>query len=139
MKYLYDSNIISEPSKPMPNEHVLGLMLKNKDEAAISVLSYFELKHGILILPEGKRKQTLLSFLTETIEPFYDFLPYDFSAASINSEIIAKLESVGNPLPFIDSQIASTALSNNLILVTRNVKDFLPIQKYFPLKIENWF
>lgn len=77
--------------------------------------------------------------MTQTIEPFYEFISYDFKAAGINAEILAKLESVGNPIPFADSQIASVALSRSLVLVTRNVKDFLPIQKYFPLQIENWF
>lgn len=139
MKYLFDSNIVSEPSKSEPNKKVLELILKNQFDAGISVISYFEMMHGILILPEGKRKERLLSFLTKTIEPFYNFIPYDFIAAKTNAQILAKLESVGNPIPFADSQIASIALSKNLILVTRNVKDFMPIQKYFPLKIENWF
>ncbi len=139
MKYLFDSNIISEPSKPEPDKKVLDLIFQNQPFAAVSTVSYFEMKHGILILPEGKRKERLLAFLTQTIEPFYEFIPYDFKAAGINAEILAKLESVGNPIPFADSQIASVALSRSLVLVTRNVKDFLPIQKYFPLQIENWF
>ncbi len=31
------------------------------------------------------------------------------------------------------------SLANDLVLVTRNIKDFAPVQEYFPLKIENWF
>lgn len=138
-KYLLDSNIISEPSKPQPNEIVVERLIKNRKDSAISTLSYFELLHGILILPDGKRKERLFAYLEETIVPFFDFIPFDFECAKINAHIRAKLESVGKPLPLIDSQIASVALAKNLILVTRNIKDFAPIQDYFPLKIENWF
>ena len=139
MKYLLDSNIVSEPSKPEPNQKVVLLLKQNAAISAISVITYFEMLHGVLILPDGKRKERLKAYLDETIAPFYQFLKYDFEAAKTNAEILAKLESVGNPLPLADSQIASIALSRNLTLVTRNTKDFAPIQKFFPLRLENWF
>jgi predicted nucleic acid-binding protein len=138
-KYLLDSNIISEPSKPVPNMTVVNKLIRNSKECSITAVTYFEMLHGILILSEGKRKQRLVAYLQETVVPFYDFISYDLEAARVNAEIIAKLESVGNPLPIIDSQIASIALLNNWVLVTRNVKDFEPIQNFFSLKIENWF
>lgn len=138
-KYLLDSNIVSEPSKPNPVEKVLNLIERNRTISQISTVTYFEMLHGILILPDGKRKERLFAYLEETVVPYYSFISYDFDAAKINAEIISKLESVGNPIPFADSQIASIALSKDLIIATRNVKDFAPIQKYFPLKIENWF
>lgn len=138
-KYLLDSNILSEPSKPVSNEYVVNLLKENRKDSTVSVLSYFEMLHGVLVLPDGKRKERLMAYLEETVVPFYDFLSFDFECAKMNAEVTAKMESVGKPLPIIDSQIASIALAKNLILVTRNVKDFAPIQEYFPLKIENWF
>ena len=138
-KYLLDSNIISEPAKPAPNKQVLMLLTQNRQDSALAAISYFELLHGILILPDGKRKERLIAYLDETVVPFYEFVSFDFESARINAQITAKLESLGRPLPIIDSQIASIALAHNLILVTRNIKDFAAIQQYFPLKIENWF
>jgi len=40
----------------------------------------------------------------------------------------------GRPLPAIDSLLAATALEHDLVLVTRNVKDFsgLPVQIFNP-------
>ena len=137
--FLLDSNIISEPSKPAPSRKVLEKLAANRSQSVISAVSYFEMLHGVLALPDGKRKERLNAYLAETVVPFYDFVPYDFDCAKINAEVIARLESEGKTIPVIDSQIASIALAKKLILVTRNVKDFAPVQEFFPLKIENWF
>lgn len=138
-KYLLDSNIVSEPSKPLPNDNVLKLLKKHQSESAIATVTYFEMLHGVLTLLDGKRKERLKSFLDEAVCPFYDFLSYDFNSSKLHAEVLAKLESVGRPLSYRDSQIAMIALANDLTLVTRNVKDFKEIKKFFPLKIENWF
>lgn len=45
----------------------------------------------------------------------------------------------GTPVSASNAQIAVTALANNLIIVTKNTKDFEPIQKEFSLCVENWF
>ena len=138
-KYLLDSNILSEPTKPNPNKSLMTLLIKNQVVSSLAAVSYFEMLHGILVLSNGKYKNRLMAYLEEVVVPFYNFISFNFSAAKINAELTAKLESVGKRLPIIDSQIASIALANNLVLVTRNTKDFLPIQEYFPLVIENWF
>ncbi|MCR5724667.1 MAG: PIN domain-containing protein [Treponema sp.] len=138
-KFLLDSNILSEPAKPAPNQKVLELLSENRKQSFVSTLSYFEMLHGILILPDGKRKERLTAYLEETIVPFYDFLSFDFESAKVYAEMTAKLEAAGKARPIIDSQIASIALAKNLTLVTRNTKDFAPIQEFFPLRLENWF
>lgn len=139
MKYLLDSNIVSEPSKPVPNEKVLEKLSANRKDCVISTVSFFKMLHGVLILPDGRRKQRLLTYLNEAVEPFYKFLSYDLNASKVQAEITAKLEAIGRPTPYADTQIASIAIANDLILVTRNVKDFAIIKDNFNLQIENWF
>lgn len=139
MKYLLDSNIVSEPSKPIQNEKVIKLIEKNRENSVIATVSFFEMLYGVLVLPEGKRKKSLEEYLEKTVVPFYDFLSYDILAARIQAELSAKLQSIGKLTPYQDTQIASIAISNNLVLVTRNVKDFENILKVSNLKIENWF
>lgn len=139
MKYLLDSNIVSEPSKPIQNEKVIKLIEENRENSVIATVSFFEMLHGVLVLPEGKRKKSLREYLEKTIVPFYDFLSYDILAARIQAELSAKLQSIGKLTPYQDTQIASIAIANKLILVTRNVKDFENIVKVSKLKIENWF
>ena len=139
MKYLLDSNIVSEPSKPVPNEKVLEKLSANRKDCVISTVSFFKMLHGVLILPDGRRKQRLLTYLNEDVEPFYKFLSYDLNASKVQAEITAKLEAIGRPTPYADTQIASIAIANDLILVTRNVKAFAIIKDNFNLQIENWF
>ena len=139
MKYLLDSNIVSEPSKSVPNEKVLEKLSANRKDCVISTVSFFKMLHGVLILPDGRRKQRLLTYLNEAVEPFYKFLSYDLNASKVQAEITAKLEAIGRPTPYADTQIASIAIANDLILVTRNVKDFAIIKDNFNLQIENWF
>lgn len=66
--------------------------------------------YGVLILPNGKRKERLLAYLKEFVEPFYNFLSYDLRAAKIQAAITAKLNSIGCPSPYADTQIASIAI-----------------------------
>ena len=67
------------------------------------------------------------------------FLGFDGSAAEVYSSIYPKLEGLGRIPQEFDLQIASIAIANNLILVTRNTKDFESICQVSNLMLENWF
>lgn len=66
----------------------------------------------------------------------YLFLSYNFEAGVWHGLERSRLRQHGITPPFIDGQIAAIAAVNNLILVTRNIKDF---RFFSDLKIENWF
>lgn len=63
------------------------------------------------------------------------FLEYDRQAAEFHARERARLESIGRPVPFRDSQIGAVAKSRNLILVTANAQDFDMLEG---LVTENW-
>lgn len=136
--YLLDSNIVSEFSKLVPDENVMTQMKRKERFCAISAVTLQELQMGLEFLPEGKRKDQIRGFL-EVIKRRFSIIPYDRSASIVCGEILATMQKVGQPRPVCDSQIAATALANNMILVTRNTKDFQPLQKISLLKLENWF
>ena len=69
----------------------------------------------------------------------FEIIQYDNHAAWIQADIRSRLKENGTPIEFDDTQIASIAVSNCMILVTRNTKHFEPIQKVSPLMLENWF
>ena len=137
-RFLLDSNLISELSKPQPNTNVLTNIQRFEPLCAISAITLQEALFGIELLPDGSRKNKLKEYV-EIVKQKFDVIPYDATAAAYYAEIIAKCHKAGQPRPICDSQIAATALANDLILVTRNAKDFEPIAQITPLKLENWF
>ncbi len=137
--YLLDTNIISEPTKLTPNEKVLQKLADNLEYSCISAVTWVEMLSGIKALPDGKRKSGLLDYSIEYVQKQYEILSFDASAASIYSDLYERLKSKGSPAQRFDLLIASIAISNNLILVTRNVSDFTAIAENSNLMIENWF
>jgi len=136
--YLLDSNVISELSKPEVNENVLSQMKRKERFCAISAITLQEMQLGLELMPDGKKKEKIQSFV-ELIKLRLPVVPYEKRSAIVYGEVFAALQKKGMPRPICDTQIAATALANNMILVTRNIKDFAPIQKISMLKLENWF
>lgn len=137
--YLLDTNIVSEAMHSISDEKVMKKLAQYENLCAICATTWNELLYGIQILPEGKKKKTLYSDLIDDVQGTYDVLPYDKTAATIQADIQSRLKAKGTSVEFADTQIAAIAISNNMILVTRNTKHFKPIQEVSPLLMENWF
>ncbi len=135
LKFLLDTNILSEPSRPIPNANVLAKLDIHQSEIAVASVVVHELLHGCLRLPESKRRENLWEYINESVLNL-PILSYDLHTAQWHANERARLSKIGKTPAFVDSQIASIAYSNNLILVTNNVPDF---QFFDSLKIENWF
>ena len=137
--YLLDTNIISEPTKLSPNENVIQKLADNLEYSCISAITWAEMLSGIKSLPDGKRKDSLFDYYIESVQKQYEILSFEASAANIYSDLYERLKAKGVPAQRFDLMIASIAISNNLILVTRNVSDFKDIAENSNLMIENWF
>ena len=137
--YLLDTNIISEPTKITPNEKVLQKLADNLEYSCISAVTWAEMLSRIKSLSDGKRKNGLLDYSIEYVQKQYEILSFDASAANIYSDLYERLKKTGVPAQRFDLLIAAIAISNNLILVTRNVSDFKDIAENSNLMIENWF
>ena len=137
--YLLDTNIISEPTKANANPVVTKKIHENIEYSCISSVVWAETLCGIKSLPDGNRKTMLLDYATNQIQKMYEILPFDDFAASIYSGLISRLQPKGKLPQKLDLMIASTAIANNLILVTRNTSDFQPIKEVSNLMLENWF
>ena len=79
-----------------------------------------------------------MSFLIDYVQPAFPVIPYDIHAATINGDITSRLLPQGKPTQILDTQIASIAIANNLILVTDNTKDFKIFADEFNLGLEDW-
>lgn len=135
LRFLLDTNILSEPARPIPNANVLHQLDIHKLEIAVSSVAVHELLYGCLRLPDSKRRDSLRNYIYESVLnlPVFD---YDLKAAQWHAQERARLSQIGKTSAFVDGQIASIAFCNNLILVTNNVSDF---EFFNVLTIENWF
>lgn len=136
--YLLDTNVISELFKPHPNEHLLEYFQQRIGLCVLCAISRQELVYGMEHLPVGKRRDCIYRTLEELFSRM-DVLPYDSFASRICGELLARCEKRGFVAPYADTQIASIAISNNMILVTHNLKDFLPLAENSLLKVEDWW
>lgn len=135
-QFLLDTNVLSEPLKPEPNQKVLDRLTANSDVMAVSSISYHEIVFGYAKLVDSRRKLAIEAYVYQEIETKLLILPYDQLAAKWHALEHARLRRIGKTPPSLDAQIAAVAAVNNLTLVTRNVKDF---QYFQDLKVENWF
>lgn len=137
--YLLDTNIISEIFRPFPNETVLSKLTKYELLSALPATGWNELLFGVQRMTAGKKKDYIFSKLIDDIQATYPIIPYDRHAAWIQADIRNRLADAGVSISFQDSQIAAIAVSNNMILVTRNMKHFEPVRQVSTLLLENWF
>lgn len=137
--YLLDTNIVSEITKPKPNLDVVKRIQETKNISTVASVAFEEMLYGVKRLPECKKRDDLFSFYVDYIQANYEIIPFDIHASWIHSDIRERLEQKGKRAPLADSMIAATAIANNLVLVTRNVKDFEDIKEVSSLLIENWF
>ena len=136
MKYLLDTNALSESVKTVPNQSVLKLMERHKDEIVTATPVWHELYYGCQRLPVSRKREMLEKFLKDVLRPNMIILPYDQHAAEWHATERARLTSLGQTPSFVDGQIAAITKVNDLTLVTRNIPDF---KKFNGLKIENWY
>jgi tRNA(fMet)-specific endonuclease VapC len=120
---LLDTNVVAEAARPRPDERVLERLGAAEGSAAISSLTWHELRYGVERLPEGRRRTALAEFV-RGLPGRFPVLPYDDRAADWHAVERARLEAQGRTRDFVDGQIAAVAVTNGLLLVTRNLTDF---------------
>lgn len=127
MKYLLDTNVISELVAKSPNPQVTN-WIDSLDQNSIylSVITIGELRKGIEKLADSTRKATLNSWLKDDLLVRFagHILILDVAVMVRWGELTGQLERVGRPLPAIDSMIAALAIHHSCTLVTRNQEDF---------------
>jgi tRNA(fMet)-specific endonuclease VapC len=133
---LLDTNVLSEPLREL---HDAGVMVQlEKGEHALHTASVVthELSYGLHRVPPGRKRQRLSSYLQGLLASGLAALPYDCQAALWHGEQRASLAFKGVQPALADGQIAAIAATQELVLGTRNTRDFAA---FAGLQVVNWF
>ena len=139
MRYLLDTNIISNVTKPEPSEALLAWMADQTDtDLFISSLTVAEIRRGVLEKPAGRKRDQLEAWFTGPEGPQALFaghiLAFDEKAGLIWARLMADGKAKGRPRSGLDTIIAAVAEANGCVVVTDNEKDFHDIDIFNPLR-----
>ena len=141
MRFLLDTNIISNVVKPEPSGALMRWWAQQDDhQLFISTLTLAEIRRGILELPLGKKRDSLQAWFDSADAPPALFsgriLPFDETAAIIWARLMADGRTTGRPRSALDMIIAATAHANDCVVVTDNEKDFQGTNFINPMREE---
>lgn len=122
-RYLVDANVLSEGTKPGPDGAVVEWLRKNEADLAVDPVILGEVRFGILLLADGRRRTRLEEWFEEGVRRIH-CIPWDAPTGLRWAELLATLRASGRAMPVKDSLIAATALTHDLEIATLNRRDF---------------
>ncbi len=130
-EYLLDTNMCIYLIKKRPPEVMQRFQQIQLQQLHIPSITVFELYYGIQKNSSHRRN---LSALENFISPL-TVVDFNLEAAKQAAKIRDTLQKKGTPIGPYDIQIAATALSLNMVLLTNNTREF---ERVKGLKLENW-
>jgi predicted nucleic acid-binding protein len=137
-RFLLDTNIISDATKPTPSEKLAEWFSAQEDDAlCISSLTLAELWRGILLLPQSQKRSRLETWFAGPTGPTQLFhgrvLSFDDRAALIWARLMVDGKDQGLSLNGTDMMIAAIAEANGCLVVTANERDFRTVSFFNPI------
>jgi predicted nucleic acid-binding protein len=123
---ILDTNVVSEPSKLRPDGGVSAWFdRQDMTSLFLTAISVAELKAGVALLPEGKRREKLRHILDGLLASFVTpVLPFDREAAVAYAAVVVHAKEKRYTLPVADAQIAAIAKVHGFAVATRDVAPF---------------
>ena len=138
-RYLLDTNVISNITKPDTSESLMEWMGAQSDgELFISSLTIAEIRRGILDKPRGKKRERLEAWFAGPEGPQSLFkgriLSFDEKAALLWAGLMSEGRAAGKPRSDLDMIVAAVAEANECVIVTDNEKHFSGLEVLNPLR-----
>ncbi len=128
MKYLLDTNVISELVSKRPDKRVVKWVdAQDPHSFFLSVITIGEIQKGIEKLDESERKARLQAWLNGDLLLRFSgrMLALDVDVMMTWGAMAGRLDRSGTPMPAVDSLLAAQARHHHCCLVTRNESDFV--------------
>jgi toxin FitB len=123
VKFLVDANVLSEGTKPQPDNAVIAWLSRHETELAVNPIILGELEYGILLLPASKKRDRLRKWFAASVDHL-PVLEIDAATGRVWARLLAELKRAGRAMPVKDSLIAATARQHGLTVATRNIAHF---------------
>lgn len=122
---LLDTNVVSELMRPEPSRRVLAWIdATGTARLAFSSVSLWEIRYGLALLPNGKRRDDLVLQFEGLVSDLFGAGIFDFTsgAAQRCAAIMARKRALGESLDdhLPDAMIAAIAAEAGLAVATRN-------------------
>ncbi|WP_261665517.1 type II toxin-antitoxin system VapC family toxin [Deinococcus sp. Marseille-Q6407] len=130
MKFLLDTNVISEMTKPELSQAVTTWLGQTPiTEVALSVITLGEIQRGILATPSEKKRAALQQWYDQSFLLMFSGGILNITPAVVEewAERYQAARARGKTPASMDSLIAATAAAHGLTVVTRNESDFEPL------------
>ena len=127
MAFLLDTNVVSETVRPRPEKAVLDWMeAQVPTDLFLAAQTIGELVRGARKVKEQARRERFERWIEEDLARQFDgrVLPFDGLTAAVWGRLMGDGDRTGRPPAAADAQIAAVAIRHELLLVTRNEKDF---------------
>ena len=124
--YLLDTCVISELIRAEPSPKVMEWFDgQDEENLYLCVITLGEVEKGISKLAEGRKKMQLQAWLANELMERFNGRIFGITTevARCWGTMLGESEKQGRSIPVIDALIAATAITNDLIVVTRNTAD----------------
>jgi predicted nucleic acid-binding protein len=134
VKFLLDTNVISEVGKPRPDAKVLNWLLAHEAACAVPAIAVAERYQGAYATEPRRRAKLLVEIAAFVQEAGDRLLSFDTAAAEAWGEYVSRPTLRRQPRSYPDTQIAAIAISRRLTVVTRNTDDFPEVDTLNPFE-----
>lgn len=127
MKYLLDTNVVSQLSKPEPHPAAYAWIQSQEDaDIFLSSATLFELRHGVEQMDRGKRRDRIEEFVAKGIPRKFAgrIIPLETHAADLAARLLFRSVHENWGMDAMDAFIAACAMVNDMTLATLNRKHF---------------